>query len=75
MWADKRVFDRMMHFGISRSSKRTRSSTTIGSPDALRPLFCNTAYWFGSQHYSHKWLDVVFGYSLCFRSGALPPTG
>ena len=67
----KRVFDLVMRFGTSQSPKRTRSSTAIGSPAALRPLPCDTPRWFASQDNSRKWLDAIVGCLLCFSFGVL----
>jgi hypothetical protein len=74
---DKRVFDLVIRFGTSKSPKRSRSSTAIDAPAALRPRRFATPLLRSvrATHRSRKWLDAAFGCSLCFPFGAQAHVG
>ena len=73
----KRVFDLVMHFGTSQSPKCTRSSTAYYCPGrpASVPLRHTIASSVLATQHSRKWLDAVFGCSLCFPFGAQAHVG
>ena len=69
---DKRVFDLVIRFGTSESPKRTRSSTAISAPAALRPWRYATPLLRSvlAPHHYRKWLDAMLGWLLCFPYAA-----
>ena len=61
-----------MRFGTSKSPKRTRSSTAISAPAALRPWRYATPLLRSvlAPHHYRKWLDAMLGWLLCFPYAA-----
>ena len=61
-----------MRFGTSESPKRTRSSTAISAPAALRPWRYATPLLRSvlAPHHYRKWLDAMLGWLLCFPYAA-----
>jgi hypothetical protein len=62
----------VMRFGTSESPKRTRSSTAISAPAALRPWRYATPLLRSvlAPHHYRKWLDAMLGWLLCFPYAA-----